>query len=121
MVTPEGEFGYGPASFALGETHIFAYHELDPQHDKNDPNIASITYIVVDVEAVHVETGEHLLVLDMAPVVFELNDAYRQYPLTSEFLSYGSHCAELVGWSGHEGGAYWAFGARRVETVPAEE
>ena len=117
VVTPEGEFGQGQVTFEIGETVSGGYHEFFPNHgyDENELNPFIFTFITVQVEAFHVETGDQLLVLDSQYIPFKTNDGYGVLgELTSKFRFHGSHCAELTGWHQDNGG-YWAFGARLVK------
>ena len=123
VVTPQGEFGQGQVSFTLGETYSMAYHEGLPHsnYDENEFNPLIITFMAMDAEAFHVETGDQLLVLDLAETLFKVHDPYRAIPRFSEFRFHGSHCAELTGWVGSDGSASWAFGARLVEADDTDE
>ena len=115
MVTPQGEFGQGEVSLMIGETRSMAYHEVLPYYDENELDPLIVTYMVVDAEAFHVETGDQPLVLDDAEMFFRVHDPNGVMQTSNEFGFHGSHCAELAGWYGPGGGAYWAFGARRVK------
>ena len=115
-VTSDGRIRHGPMSMEIDEIVTV---QIDEWNNEKQIVLSSdmAIYDIEDSESVFAE-GQGRVVLNVNQ--FSVVDPWIPYG----YRLFGPGCAELTGWSGSDGGAYWdywAFGARLVTDDSTEE